>query len=62
MQSFPKVYHLKMMFEENFLRTVTLRFQENEYFNKVNIIILFFSQQVIKAWLSQNKFTFHPDF
>ena len=62
MQSFPKVYHLKMMFEENFLRTATLRFQENEHFNKVNIIILFFSQQVIKAWLSQNKFTFHPDF
>ena len=62
MQSFPKVYHLKMMFEENFLRTVTLRFQENEHFNKVNIIILFLSQQVIKAWLSQNKFTFHQHF
>ena len=51
-----------MMFEENFLRTVTLRLQENEYFNNVNFIILFFSQQVIKTWLSQNKFTFHPDF
>ena len=28
-----------MMFEENFLRTVTVRFQENEYFKNV----IFFS-------------------
>ena len=44
MQNFPKVNHLKMMFEENFLRTVTLRFQENEYFKNVIFLILFFSQ------------------
>ena len=34
-----------MLFEDKFLRlTVTVRFQENEYFKSVNLLILFFSQ------------------
>ena len=31
-----------MVFEENFLRTVTARFQKNEYFKHVNFLIIFF--------------------
>ena len=32
-----------MVFEENFLRlTVTVRFQKNKYFKKVNCLTLFF--------------------
>ena len=42
MQNFPKVYHLKVVFEENFLRlTVTVHFQENEYFENVNFLSFF---------------------
>ena len=45
---FPKEYHLKMVFGDNFLRlTVTVRFQEKEYLKSVNFLI---------------KFTFHLHF
>ena len=33
-----------MLFEENFLRlTLTVRFQENEYFKNMNFVIFIFS-------------------
>ena len=42
MQNFPKVYHLKVVFEENFLRlTVTVHLQENEFFENVNFLSFF---------------------
>ena len=41
MWNFPKVNHLKMVIEENFLRlTGTVRFLKNEYFKNVNFLIL----------------------
>ena len=53
------MYHLKMVFEENFLRlAVTVRLQKNEYFKNVNFLIFLFSQQVIRTSLAQNKFNF----
>ena len=43
--NFPKVYYLKIVFEEKFLRlTVKVSFQKNEYFKKVDFVIFFFSQ------------------
>ena len=53
---FPKVYHLNMMFEENFLRLIlTVRLQKRGF-------SYYFFQSVIITLLSQNKFTFLPDF
>ena len=44
-EKFPKLYHLKIAFEENLFRlTVTVRFQKHESFKNVNFFILFFSQ------------------
>ena len=41
MWNFPKVNHLKMVIEGNFLRlTGTVRFLKNEYFKNVNFLIL----------------------
>ena len=48
MLNFQKIYRLKMVFEENFLRlTVTVRLQKREFWSEVIIM-----------WLTQNKFAF----
>ena len=45
MLNLPKVYNLKMVFEEDFLiLTVKARFQKNEYFKNMDSLILFFGQ------------------
>ena len=51
-----------MVSEEYFLRlTVAVSFQKkNEYFKNVSFLVL--SLSLIMAWLSQNKFIFHPHF
>ena len=42
MQNVAKLYHLKMVSDENL--TITVGFQRNDYFKNVNLLILFFSQ------------------
>ena len=44
MENFPKVYHLRMVYEENILRlTVTVRFQTNMSTTKTGNVLSFFS-------------------
>ena len=40
MQNYPKIYHLKIVFEDNFLRlTVMVHLQKNEYFKNVTTFL-----------------------
>ena len=59
MQNFSKVYHLKMVFQDNFLRfTVTICFQKMKYLKNVSFFNHFFqsisyknkSWVKIKSW------------
>ena len=52
-----------MVFEDNFLRlTVTVRFQKNEYFKNVNVLILLFQSISHNNVIAINKITFIPHF
>ena len=60
--NFSKVCHLKVLFEETFLRfKVTLCFKKKKCFKNLNFLT-HFSQQVLITRLLENKFTFHPQF